>query len=113
MAGGKSKAVERQVVELRREARSWEEIGLELGVTPAEAQAVARAAYAGLVADDIDHLRTEAELRLEVLYREALVEIKFASTGNAKQGAIGLALKIETRRAQLLGLDRRVGSDAN
>jgi hypothetical protein len=117
--GGKSKAVvltnallpahARRVIELRRDARTWEEIGLELGVTPTEAQTIARAAYVALVADDVDQLRTEAELRLEALFREALTEIKFAATGNAKQGAIALALKIETRRAQLLGLDRRAG----
>ena len=99
----------RRAVELRREARSWEEIADDLNTTPGEAQRLARDALALVVADDVEDLRTESELRLDSLYRETLLEIKFATSGNVKQGAIGLALKIETRRAQLLGLDYRAG----
>jgi hypothetical protein len=98
---------EQRALELRIGANPWETVAVDLGVTPAEAQTIARRALSGLIPDSVDDLRDLAELRLESLYREALVEIKFASTGMTKQGAIKLALSIETRRAQLLGLDRR------
>lgn len=93
---------EHQAEALTLRARGWtyRRIGDHQGVHVATAQRRVRAALAATVQEPADELRTLEAHRLDGLF-----ELAVAKAEGGSMAAIEAALKIQERRARLLGLD--------
>ena len=96
-------AVERskQALELRKGGASFPEIARALGyAAPAGAYQAVMSALRKVLKEPAEEVRT-----LEVARLDAMLLALWAQVKQGNQGAIDKALKVEERRAKLLGLD--------
>lgn len=92
---------EKQVLALRRQGKTWEEIAFDVGYKhPSGAAQAYERACVRTIADDVNHLRNLECERLDLIHAAIWEQ---ALTGDLK--AIDALLKVMTRRAKLLGLD--------
>jgi hypothetical protein len=101
------KRVEQAVraVMLRREGYDYDDIAVQLRVSETEAHELTRVGYGRLAAQTADELRIEVEDRLNGLLRSAHLDLKLAESQGERTALYRTILAIESRRAQLLGLD--------
>lgn len=92
---------QRQAVELRRAGASYEQIARQLEYRgKSGAFAAVRAALKKAVVEEVDELRTLEQERLDLAQAAIWVQVR-----NGNLGAIDRFLRIQDRRARLLGLD--------
>jgi hypothetical protein len=103
-------ALARQVLDRYREGADLPTIAAELEITPRRASSLFAHAVAELPALDVDALRGSIEIRLDKLAQEAR---DLAADPDAKLSerinALNAAARIESQRAQLLGLNIKPG----
>lgn len=91
------------VLYLRRRGKSYETIAHELDISPTRAWQIVKAAYDELL---LDTQRDTAEVRdQEVERMDAMLDAIWDRVKEGDEKAIDRALRIQERRAKLMGLD--------
>jgi uncharacterized protein (DUF433 family) len=94
-----------QVVEQRREGKSYEDIARQFDMDPWEVREMVGGAYRRMLSESADELRAQVELRLDGVLRQLHADLRLASSQTVRNNIYALILKTEAQRSKLLGLD--------
>jgi len=98
-----------QVIKLRHDGYSIDEVAREVGVSPIKCLAILDDAMTELQGDSIKHAAAIKEL--ELLRLETATKVVMPMVESGSGAGINLLLKIQDRRARYLGLDTPIKMD--
>lgn len=99
-----------EIIKLRHDGYSLDEISAKVGVSPLKAQVLLEEALTQLQGDSTKHLSAIREI--ELLRLETATKALMPGVEKGETSHIHTLLKVQDRRARLLGLDGAIKTDA-